>query len=314
MDYSEIDFNKLMDTTARKSTAFLGGNGFSINFDNDYTAKNLSEKLYNTHCHLKSNECYDVVSNKSYKTALTENFKATKKALRKIENETAFISLFSDAVALACSIAENSLLALWLDNNGYDIKLIFGLSTIDLVNLIVEQAKKNGVMCVNHEYWTILIFYTLALRNTPKELFLLDTDNLFVTATLAGSTNTPLNLPPYGMNVYFYTSINGMYTYLRFLFATNILLNGRSYDVQQLKNWKNYNTDNIASFLLNFKQLITTNYDMIFEGITDRQVFHLHGCYSREKLRVLSQSLGVYYNLLRYDLTTIVFGDYFIAD
>ena len=269
--------------------------------------------MYKTHCHLKLNECYDIVSNEKYKTALRENYNATKKVIKRINNETTFFSLFSDAVAFVSSITENESVVLWLNDNGYNSKLTFGLAHNDLVYSIVEQAKTNGVMYVNYEYWTVLSYYILALKNAPQEIYSFDTNNVFISATLAGSNYSLLNEQLNGTNIYLETAINGMYTYLRFLFTANILLNGKSYDVVQLSNWKRYDINNVFSFLLNFDHLMTTNYDMLLEKITKRQVSHLHGYYSKKKKRVLSQSLGVFYNLVRYDLSTAVIGDYFLS-
>jgi hypothetical protein len=104
-----------------------------------------------------------------------------------------------------------------------------------------------------------------------------------------------------------------MYTYLRFLFTANILLDGKSYNVTNLSNWNKYDIENISSFLSNFDSLMTTNYDMLLESITKRKISHLHGYYSKQKKRVLSQSLGIFYNMVRYDLSTAVIGDFFLS-
>lgn len=193
MDYDEINYDELIKEASMKTSAFLCGNGFSINFDNDYKLSNLVERLYKTHCHIKRYECYDIVSNEKYKAVLRENYNATKKVIKRINNETAFISLFSDAVALAYSITENKSAISWLNDNGYNSKLAFGLAHIDLLYLIVEQAKKNGGMHVNYEYWTVLIYYIIALKNAPSEVYSSDTNNVFVSAVLAGSINSLLN-------------------------------------------------------------------------------------------------------------------------
>jgi len=74
LNYDEINYNELIKIASMKTSAFLCGNGFSINFDNDYKLSNLVERLYKTHCHIKLYESYDIVSNEKYKTSLTENY------------------------------------------------------------------------------------------------------------------------------------------------------------------------------------------------------------------------------------------------
>jgi len=313
MNYKEIYYDELIKETSEKRSTFLCGNGFSINFDDEYKLNNLVKRLFSTHCHLTLNESYDIVSNERYKAVLNENYKATKRIIKRINNEDAFSSLFSDAIVFACSITENDSVLLWLDNNGYNSKLTFGLAHIDLVFYIVEQAKKYGDMYVNYEYWSVLIYYVIALKNAQPEGYSFPANNLFISAVLAGNSNSLLNEAPNGTNIYLDTSINGMYTYLRFLFTANILLDGKSYNVTNLSNWNKYNIENIGSFLSRFDSLMTTNYDMLLENITKREISHLHGYYSKEKKRVLSQSLGVFYNTTRYDLSTAVIGDYFLS-
>lgn len=313
MNINEISFNELMEEVVNVTSAFLCGNGFSINFDDDYKAQNLVKRLFSTHCYLKGYGSYDIISNKSYKFALNENYKATKKIIDKINCEKAFLDLFSDAVSFARSIVENESVIFWLNDNEFNSKLTFGLSHLDLVRSIVSQANSNGDLYVNYEYWTVLIYYILALKNAPPELYSFDTRNLFVSAVLAGSTYSLFKENENGKNLFPDSAINGMFTYLRFLFTANILLDGNSYGVTKLQKWDTYNINIIKSFLNKFNYLMTTNYDMLLENISSQKVYHLHGCYSKQKKRVMSQSLGVYYNLVRYDLSTAVIRDYFLS-
>ena len=62
-----------------------------------------------------------------------------------------------------------------------------------------------------------------------------------------------------------------------------------------------------------FNYVLTTNYDLLVEKITDGAVSHLHGCYTRQPQIVLGQSLGVFIDAVRYDLSSILIGDYFVA-
>lgn len=47
--------------------------------------------------------------------------------------------------------------------------------------------------------------------------------------------------------------------------------------------------------------------------ITDQKIYHLHGQFLIERNIVLHQSLGVKYNMTRYDISTILIGDYFLS-
>ena len=50
---------------------------------------------------------------------------------------------------------------------------------------------------------------------------------------------------------------------------------------------------------------MTTNYDLLLEKITSKNIYHLHGSFSRNPKRVLYESLGVIYNAKKYDVFTI---------
>ena len=58
---------------------------------------------------------------------------------------------------------------------------------------------------------------------------------------------------------------------------------------------------------------MTTNYDLLLENLTNQPIRHLHGCYMRSQQIVLGQSLGVFIDAIRYDLSSILIGDYFIS-
>lgn len=96
-------------------------------------------------------------------------------------------------------------------------------------------------------------------------------------------------------------------------FSANILLNGDSVNVQNLKKWASFDIDSINEFLSYFDSLMTTNYDMILENVSHRSIGHLHGYYAKNRMTVWSQSLSVNYGLTKYDLSTIIIGDYFIS-
>lgn len=311
MKYQEIGYKQFIEIIKLNKSTFLTGNGFSINFDQGYTLKALTKRLWDTHGHIQNYRNYDVLSNKRYKYVYENNFKCAYNELKELNEEKDFIKLFVDGVEFARSLINNKKAISWLDENEYKNDLTFGLKRIDLVYDLVKQADRYGELYVNYELWSILIYYILALDEAPYTVYNADESNLFVGTVLIGSTNKfdvtsnrtiPLNV-----------ACNGMYTYLRFLFTSNILMQGKSYNVTELDNWMTYDMRKIREFLCNFQYLVTTNYDLILEGITGRKVEHLHGCFDRKKNRVLSESLGISYQGIRYDLTTTMIGDYFLA-
>ena len=314
--FDSISYNDFARKIASNRSAFICGNGFSINFDNKFSASSLSSSLYSTHCHLKSFQHYDVVANNNYKEMMLTNYKCAKKVINKINTERDFVAFFYDAVKFAHIIIDDITVLNWLEKNNYNSKMTFGLQQLDLVKEIVFQADNYGVLNVNYEYWTILIYYVLALKNAPDDVFVIYEKNKFLKAVLVGNTvslNNLNNTTSNNMTIFNDVTTNGMHIYLRLLFASNILLCGNSVNVDRLENWNSYSIDVIKQFLSNFEYLMTTNYDLLLEKITQRDVYHLHGNYTKDKKRVLYESLGVTYNGVRYDLSTIIVGDYFLA-
>lgn len=315
MKYNDIDYTALLREVSENNSAFLCGNGLSLNFDSRFSASNLSKSMYSTHRHIMAYYSYDVTSNSSYKKKLTTNFSNTIKILQKIRNEIDFINFWKSALEFAKNIINNNQVIEWLQQNSKLFTLKFGLNNIDLVFAIVRQAELYGVISVNYEYWSVLIYYVLALVNAPSEVFVLNHSNIFIEAVLCGGLNRISDLPASGngQDIMGDASINGVYIYMRFLFSTNILLNGDAVNVTNLDKWNSIDINNTLFFLSKFNQIMTTNYDLILENLTNKSIYHLHGRFSKEKCRVLSQSFGVTYNLVRYDLSTAIIGDYFLA-
>lgn len=313
--FEPISYNDFVNKIANNKSTFLCGNGFSINFDRKFSTSCLSSSLYSTHCHLKSFQHYDVIANNNYKEMMLNNYKCTKSVINKINTESDFVAFFYDAVNFAHAIVDDLTVLNWLEENNYNLKMTFGLQQLDLVKEIVFQADNYGALSVNYEYWTVLIFYALALKNAPVDIFVLDDNNKFVKAVLAGNSISQKkpNSINNEMEIFGEVVTNGMHIYLRLLFSSNILLCGDSVNVQKLENWNLYSIDTVDNFLANFDYLMTTNYDLLLEKITQRNVYHLHGGYTTDKKRVLYESLGVTYNGVRYDLSTIIVGDYFLA-
>lgn len=78
----------------------------------------------------------------------------------------------------------------WLNRNNYNTILTFGLQQLDFVKKIVLQANLGSALSVNYEYWSVLIYYVLALRKAPDEIYQFDYKNKFVSAVLASNTDS----------------------------------------------------------------------------------------------------------------------------
>ena len=311
------DFTELI--TANKS-AFLCGNGFSINFDKRFQWNTLMEQLYLTHKSLEQCCEFNVSGKALIDSAVKPNFENVMREINRLNTKEKFESIFESAVLFAHSIIDNPKALKWFDSN-VNQRLEFGLKISDLVEMIVKQADlaiSKTSIAVNYEYWTILIYCVIAMKNAPKDVHTLDKSNAFVRLVLIGGE---LTLSKNNIHKNFNikgdanqdTIINGMYTYFRFLFSGNILLQGDAVNVENLENWKTLDLDRVRSFINKFDYLMTTNYDYILEGLTSRNVSHLHGYYSKVPKRVLDMSLGMRCGLTRYDLSTIVIGDYFVS-
>jgi len=248
------------------------------------------------------------------KPVLLPNYKATIKYLeRAIHNEEEFLSLFSDAVKFAKSIT-NPQVIVWITDNKFNAKLVMGFGPLDYVTDLIKQAESNdSVFKINYEYWTILIYFALVLTQAPSNIYIALEENKFVKAVAIGAGQSlgirSNNQPDYFLK----TCENGMFTYLRLLLATNILLVGNGYHVERMSKWDFFQRNILKQFFTLFDHVITTNYDLLAERITDGEVSHLHGCYTRQPQIVLGQSLGVFIDAVRYDLSSILIGDYFVA-
>ena len=269
--------------------------------------------LYSIHCHIKNFQYYNIANGFRYRTEKLTNYKNAKQITDNINTSVEFESFFYDAVIFANSIVKNDKVIEWLNRNNYNTILTFGLQQLDFVKKIVLQANLGSALSVNYEYWSVLIYYVLALRKAPDEIYQFDYKNKFVSAVLASNTDSKTNEEFNRTALLLKVANNGVYTYLRLLFSSNIILNGDSLNVRQLKRWNSYDISKIKEFFLCFNYLMTTNYDLLLEKITSKNIYHLHGSFSRNPKRVLYESLGVIYNAKKYDLSTIVIGDYFLA-
>lgn len=299
--------------TSSTNSSLLCGNGLSINFEPQLTLNSLGENLYRTHTHIVKFSDYKVVTPKM-KAVLLPNYKATIKYLeRVIHNSKDFLALFSDAVNFAKSIC-NPVVIEWITDNKFNAKLVMGFGPLDYVTDLIKQAESSSsVFNVNYEYWTILIYFALVLAHAPTNVYISPEENKLVKAVAIGAEQS-LEIGSNSQSDYICKACeNGMFTYLRLLLATNILLVGNGYNVELMSKWNFFQKDTLKPFFALFNHVITTNYDLLIEKLTGNEVSHLHGCYTRQRQTVLGQSLGVFIDAVRYDLSSILIGDYFVA-
>lgn len=313
IQYSELNLDEFEKLISDTNSSILCGNGFSINFDDRLSMNNLGKSLYRAHCTWKAHSNYKITSNKDFKNGLKANYNGARKVIDGIYSEKDLEEFFSSAILFACQIVEDDKVLTWLNDNKFNSSLVFGVSQTDILREIVAQAKSKSVLCVNYEYWSLIVYFILALNNAPKDIYSLDKTNIFVNAVLKGGQysyikgKTELS----GTSLISETITNGVAIYLRFLFAINILIDGSSVNVSELKNWGKLDTNKINKLFERFNYLLTTNYDLLIEKITDRTVDHLHGKYSKDEHVVFYQTLNIFLGLNKYDLSTITVGDYF---
>lgn len=307
----KLSYHKLIKMISENKSALICGNGFSINFDDRYKCWNLMNSLYTAHQYVLTHYEYKIKANKNFKDVFDTNFNGARKEMKHLDSKEKFIAFFDDAVKFIRTIIDNPCVLKWVEESKIDNMLTFGLRCTDLLRNISNQYKNNPLN-VNYEYWTIVIYFVLSMKSAPADLYVLDTENVFIKAVLAGA-QLSIDKPKSEKTAEEYTVVNGVFIYFRFLFSVNILLNGDSVNVERLEKWSSFDINSINEFLSYFDSLMTTNYDMILENISHRNIGHLHGYYAKKSTTVWSQSLSVNYGLTKYDLSTIIIGDYFIS-
>lgn len=305
----EITNKELENIVLKQPSAFLCGNGFSINFDNDFI--NIYDRLYEAHKLLLHSGKYDVKANNLFKKVFKDNYKNVCKYVytyKKKDIEEVFLS----GIDFAESIIKDEDLIKKLNDMGYIHKLVFGKSELDLVESIARVGKKRGYKFVNIEYWSILIYMFFAINETDAEEYAFPSNNEFITLIKVGYINKN-KIVTETDDIHQFALSNGFNTYYRMLFATAILCNGKAVNFSKLNNLSKLKLDKIKSFLDNFNVLLTLNYDHILENMSMRPVQHIHGQYVlNEKEYVYYQSLGVGLNLETYiSFSDILIGDYF---
>lgn len=313
ISYKELNLPEFEELISDTNSSILCGNGLSINFDNRLSMNNLGKSLYNAHCTWKAHSNYKIISNADFKDGMKKNYNGAKKIIDRIKSEEDLENFFKCAISFSIQIVEDGNIVKWLNKNGFNSKLVFGVSQTDILHEIISQAKTRSVLSVNYEYWSLVIYFVLALNNAPDDVYVFDKTNIFVNAVLSGGQYSLIKqkLELRGSSIIAETVINGVAIYLRFLFAINILIEGSGVNVTEFLNWRKLNISKINELFSKFDHLLTTNYDLLIENITGRTVRHLHGEYSKNETVVFYQSMSVSFGLNKYDLSTITVGDYF---
>ena len=298
-------FNNLLEND---KTSFLCGNGLSLNFDRDFM--NIYDNLYSSHKNVIKNASYKIKSNSSFKRKCNENYKSVMQYIRAFD-ENKLIKVFEDALQFAELISNDDELIRKLKEEKKIYELVFGINQIDIVSLICEGSKINGIRSVNIENWTILIYLYFAFKETGYEGFKQMHDNSFIRILEIGNISR-IRLTTDSDELYEKVILNGFTTYYRFLFSTAILSNGKAVNFEELENVPNLDIKRIKLFLSQFDLFLTLNYDNIAESLYDKAVHHLHGEFVTDSEEyVYGQSLGLYTANGYVSFSDILIGDYF---
>ncbi len=305
---SEINIFEFNEHIEKNKTAFLCGNGFSMNFDSDFGS--IYNNLINSHRAVIHNSIFDVKSNKAFTRKCNENFKSIKQYLRNISEDTLY-KIFDDALFFAETINGNSKLIGEMFDKKLITKLVFGLSQIDIVDRICEVGRSKGIKFVNIEHWTILIYFYFAIKQLNPSYYEFPNNNSFLTILKVGDKSN-VRLLPKKDQLQESVIFNGFTTYYRFLFSIAIFSNGKAFDLSTLSNINNLELEKLKKFLHKFNLLLSLNYDKILENVVNKPVEHFHGEFVKDKSEyVYSQSYGYKYDKGYVSFSDILIGDYF---
>lgn len=308
MNKGELNSKELNQIICENTAMFLCGNGFSINFDKDFS--NIYDRLFEAHKSLMRNGKYEA-NGGSLGKIFKDNYNNVCKYVNAFKQKN-LDEFFESGVIFAEDIIKNKDLMNELQNSKYIHKLTFGTSELDIVRSIAEVGRSRGYKAVNIEYWSLLIYMYFTIRRL-RDLYVFPSNNLFITLIKIGSINQG-RLVPGEEDIYQYIMSNGLNTYYRMLFATAIWNNGKAVDFEELQDIEKLNVPKIRGFLNQFKVLITLNYDHIIENIVGYPIQHIHGEFIEGKKEfVYFQSLGWKSDKERYvSYSDILIGDYYI--
>lgn len=305
----DISCEEMISILENQNTAFLCGNGFSINFDKDFG--NIYDRLYDAHKAVIRNGQFNVKANRNFNKVYKDNYNSVIKYLRFFD-EKRISDIFIDGVIFAQSILDDTDIIFNLKQEKLIKELTFGVSELSLVENIAKVGKNKGYKYVNIEYWSILIYMYFAIMHVDKN-YAFPINNEFITLIKLGNVNKNKIVQDADI-IQQYCLSNGFNTYYRMLFCTAILADGKAVYFSNLENIKKLDLGSIKDFLNKFKALITLNYDHVLEDLTGRNVRHIHGEYILNKQEyVYFQSLGIELeNHVYVSFSDILIGDYFI--
>ncbi|MDF2503068.1 hypothetical protein [Clostridium sp.] len=301
------DFQKII---CNNKCAFLCGNGFSINFDDDY--KYIYDNLFKAHKKVINSAKLKVHANKLISKVFKDNFNSIKQEMYNY-NQLDIDKIFTDGIQFAKSIVEDTDLIDILNNKKLISKLVFDKTQLSLVESIATMGLLKGYKYVNIEYWTVLIYFYYAIKKVDSKQYQFPSDNKFIYLLKVGSKNNNPVINDGGKALHQFVMTNGFNLYYRFLFSTAILCDGKSVDCSKLTKVKTVNKKTLLLLLNSFEILMTLNYDHILEYLTGRNVTHIHGEYIVDKDEyVWCCSLGVEEQGHYISLSDILIGDYFV--
>lgn len=305
----KININKFEDIVNSSKTAFLCGNGFSINFSDDFS--NIYDRLYESHRILMRKGKFSITSNTVLRSILKDNYNAIFNYLKNITEKKLF-KIFEDGIDFALSITNNNNLIREIEKSDSLTNLSFGKNELFLVNEIAEKGKKLGVKGINIEYWTILIFAYFLIKKLFLEIYSFPDDNDFIFMIRIGQTNKNKVIEDDNLQQFVLT--NGFNLYYRMLMSTAIFSKGKAIDFSLLEKVEKLDIVKLKQWLQNYKVILTLNYDLILENLLDKDIVHLHGQFFLNKREsVYNQSLGLQWDDNTYiSFSDILIGDYFI--
>ncbi|GAA0863532.1 hypothetical protein [Paraclostridium tenue] len=314
---SEINILELDEILSNNRCAFLCGNGFSMNFDDDF--RNIFERLYESHKKVIYKSIFDInpkVKNKILKSQYKKNFNNILSYTRNF-NEKQFYKIFDDGLKFAETIITNDSLLNQIKDNELIRELVFGENQLTMLKELYNVGKNYGVRSINIEYWPILIYFYFAIYLLNPSDYEFPECNSFITLIKVGSEDminlTQQNTLMERCEDFVYSS--GFNNYYRMLFSIAIFSEGKHLNLSNLNNIKNLNADKIKCFLSKYEEIFTLNYDILLEKLmTNREIHHLHGKFIiNEKEYVYNQTLGMEFGDGDYvSFSNILVGDYLI--
>lgn len=304
-ELSLIEFNTTIESN---KSAFLCGNGFSMNFDWDFGS--IFDRLYSAHKELLYNSLYSIKGSALFNKKCKQNYNNLKQRLRHV-SEADLYKIFEDALLFAESMKECPILIEELLELNMVDNLVFKLSQIDILNQICDIGSTKGVRFVNIEYWPVLIYFYFTIKKINPSYYTFPDKNSFIDIVKIGDIS---NISFEGGNdLIEKVLLNGFTIYYRLLFSIAIFAKGKAIDISLLSNIDLLNQDTINELLEKFDSLITLNYDHILENLTGRDITHLHGEFVKEKKEfVHNQSLGLDCNYGHISFSDILIGDFFV--